>query len=119
MKVRTIKTLKNRVYTTEIYVEDFSQDENQKMVNYGEPEVNIGGTIPGVPLDIVYPDDLRRLKTDNPFIRSVDGRDFTTDAEAETAADEWAVEMVIRIKAAVDWIRALADTFTEETLETY
>ena len=40
-------------------------------------------------------------------------------AEAETAADEWAVEMVIRIKAAVDWIRALADTFTEETLETY
>jgi len=119
MKVRTIKTLKNRIYTTEIYVDDFSQMETQRMTNYGEPEINIGGTIPGVPLDIVYPDDLKRLVTDSPFTRSVDGRDFTTDVEAETAADEWAAEMVIRIKAAVDWVRALSDTFTEESLETY
>lgn len=119
MKIRTIKTLKNRIYTTEIYVEDFSQEEGKRMANYGEPEINIGGTIPGVPLDIVYPDDLKRLKTDSPFYRSVDGRDFTTDAEAETAADEWAAEMVVRIKAGIDYIRGLADTFTEESLETY
>lgn len=117
MKIRTIKNLSNRVYAVDVYADDFSELETERMVNYGEPEINIGGTIP--PTNLIYTDDLRRLKSDSPFSRKVDGRDFLTDAEAETAADEWGAELVVRIKAGVDYLRGLPDTFTDEALEQY
>lgn len=115
MKIRTIKTLSNRIYSVSIETSDFSQDEINRMVNYGEPELNIGGTVGAA----TYPDDLRLLKSDSPFPFSADGRDYTTDAEAEAAADAWAVEIISRIKTLMDALRALGDTFTEESVETY
>lgn len=117
MKIRTIKTILDRRYKVEVQTSDFSEVQTNRMVNYGEPEINVGGTIPATNLE--YTDSLKRLQSDSPFTFSSDGRDFATDAEAETAADEWAAEMTVRIKAGVDYINGLADTFSEETVETY
>jgi hypothetical protein len=115
MKIRVIKTLVDQRYAVHVEANDFSESEVKRMVNYGEPEIDLGGTI-GTE---TYPSDLEKLKSGSPFKRTVDGRDFLTLADAETQADAWATEIVARIKVAVDYVRALDDTFTEEAVETY
>ena len=115
MQIRVTKTLVDQRYAVHITADDFSDSEVERMINYGEPEINLGGTI-GTE---TYPDDLEKLKSGSPFKRTVDGRDFATLADAETQADAWATEMVARVKAGVDYVRALDDTFTQESLETY
>lgn len=115
MKIRTNQTLTDRKYTVVVGVEDFSELEEELMVNYGEPELNIGGTVGAV----TYTDDLKRLKSDSPFRFIADGRDYPLDSDAQTAAEDWQVEMASRIKALMDALRALVDTFTGEELETY
>lgn len=115
MKIRTNQTLADRKYTVVIATEDFSELEEELMKNYGEPELNVGGTV-GI---AVYPDDLRNLKTGSPFRFVADGRDYALDSDAQTAAEEWQAEMLVRIKALMDALRALVDSFTGEELETY
>ena len=115
MKIRTDKTLTDRRYRVSVFTSDFSENQVERMVNYGEPLVNLGGTV-GI---VVYPDAYEKIMSGSPFDFSADGRDYATDAEAELAADAWATEMGVRIKAAVDAIDALDDTFTGETVETY
>jgi len=115
MKIQTKKVVEDRKYYVSIYTSDFSEVEELRMVNYGEPDISMGGVI-GL---AEYPVTYRKLKTGSPFKFVADGRDYALDSDAETAADEWAAEIITRIKAAVDAIRSLDDTFTEESLETY
>ena len=115
MKIRTNQTLVDRRYTVSIETSDFSEAEVDRMKNYGEPEINVGGTVGAE----TYPDDLKKLKSDSPFTFTADGRDYTLDSDAQAAAEAWQAELVSRIQAAMDALRSLLDTFTGEELETY
>jgi hypothetical protein len=115
MKIRTLKTINNQKYTVQIETDDFSEEEIQFMEKYSEPELDIGGSFTGPPA-ITLPANLVRLKSDSPFREVFDFRD---DVQAEAQADVWGDEIVVRIKAAMDTLRANMDDFSGETLETY
>ena len=57
MIIRTFKELEDSLYKVKIHTEDFRQNDTDLMINFGEPEINIGGyyeAAPAVPalLDI-------------------------------------------------------------------
>ncbi len=112
---RTFKTLQNNKFMVEIRTEEFSELDTNLMLNFGEPEINAGGSFTGPPAYSLS-DDLEKIKSGSPFKQSFDSADF---GDAEARADVWADEIIVRLKAELDTLRALADGFTGETTETY
>jgi hypothetical protein len=118
MQIRTFKLLENNVFKVRIETADFSEQENENMVEFGEPEVEIGDDFTGPPA-FTLETRLVLLKNGSPFSQSFDTRDELTPQAAEDKANVWAVEVVDRIKTAVTALRALTDDFSGETLETF
>lgn len=120
MKVYTNKTLDNGVFNVNMITADFSADELRAMEILGEPEIDAGGVfdLDGAN-EFTLPNNLVRLKSGSPFIQGFDKRDHAAPTEAQIWADIWATEMLARIKASVDTLRAATDTFTNESMITY
>jgi len=72
--------------------------------------------VPPTEPTFTLPDNLELIKSDSPFAQGFDERD---SADAEARADLWTAEVTTKLKAAVTALRALDDTFTGETVETY
>jgi hypothetical protein len=84
------------------------------MANFGEPEIDLGGSFTGPPA-YDLPSNLARIMSESPFTQSFDERDH---ADAKDRANVWGDEMVDRIEAAVIALRALSDDYTREEVET-
>lgn len=112
MKLRTFKSLKDDVYKVTIYTEDWSTNDINLMLKFGEPEIDLGGEFEEP--DFTLNTNLVRIKTESPFNVSFDARDYE---DAEERADLWATTISERITTAVTTLRAQSDTFTSETVE--
>jgi hypothetical protein len=119
MKVRTFKAIENNKFSVSISAEDFSQDEEQKMNKFGEPEVNVGGLY-GNENDhtsgFILPDNYEKLKAafvSPGFKIAFDSRDYE---DAEKRADSWSSKVKDRIQEAIEALRQKDDTFTEEVV---
>lgn len=119
MKIYTNKTIDNGIFKVSIRTDDFSVDDNAAMAEVGEPQTNAGGVFDeGNPGEFTLPNNLVRIKSDSPFTIAFDSRDLTA-VTAQARANTWAAEMITRIEAAVDGLRAAVDTFTDESMITY
>jgi len=115
MKIRTVKEIIGNIFTVQVSTEEWSENDNESMASYGEPEIDLGGDFTGPPA-FSLPSTFSRIKSGSPFIGKFDGDD---EAEAEDFADVWATEIIARLKAEITTLRALSDEFTGETVETY
>jgi hypothetical protein len=115
VNIRTFKQIVSDVFQVSIHTEDWSEGDDELMASYGEPEIDLGGAFTGPPA-FTLPSNLTRIKSGSPFIGRFDGSDHV---DAEERADVWAAEVIVRLKAAIDTLRANSDTFTGETLEQY
>lgn len=107
MKIRTFIDIVNRVYQVEIHVTDVSEYEKELIANFGEPEVNVGGsfvgsiTAPGgeIPTEVEFaiPDRYLRVINDFPYKQVFDLRD---DENASLQAKIYADEIVARLASA-------------------
>ena len=118
MKILVKKTLSNDVCISQITTSDFSEGDISLMARFAEPEIDLGGTFGAGDGEFILPTDLVKIKSDSPFVYKADSRDLTRPV-AEDQADVWAAAIVVKIKAALDALRATTDTFTEETSQTY
>jgi len=75
--------------------------------------------VPAVQPAYDLPTNLRRIKADSPHVAKFDSRDETSDDVARDKANVWVRDMTVRIKEAMDALRANDDGYTGETLETY
>lgn len=115
MNIRTFKQIIGNVFQVSINTDDWSELDNQLMASYGEPEIDLGGSFTGPPA-FDLPSNYSRIKSGSPFIGRFDGDDY---GDAEQRADVWADEVVVRLKAAIDTLRANNDDFTGESVEQY
>jgi len=115
MKIRTVKSIIGNVYTVQLSTVEWSVNDGELMASYGEPEIDLGGDFTGPPA-FSLPNSLSRIKSGSPFVGKFDADD---EAQAEDFADIWTVEIIVRLKAAIDALRANTDEFTGETVETY
>ena len=114
MNIRSFYTLQNDVYKVKIVTEDWSQGDTTLMATFGEPEIDLGGSFTGPP-SYDLPSNLAKIMSESPFTQSFDSRDY---ADAEDRANVWGSEIGDRIDAAVVALRAQADDYTREEVET-
>lgn len=131
MKIRIFKKLVDNVFYVRVQTEDWSENDVQLMVKYGEPEINLGGTIVYTPtcssdsdsdpsdIPVKLDDVYVRIMTETPFTHKFDVRDFGCVADAQTVASEWASGLERTIISKVSDLRSKAEFFATEEITEY
>lgn len=119
MKIRAFYRLENGVYRVSINTEEWSENDIRLMEKFGEPEIDIGGTLTyedegSDPVSLVLEEEYRRIKSE-PIFASFDSRD---SSYAKRFANLWADEIIGKISAAYSSLHAHVDDFTRETVHT-
>ena len=124
MKIRIFKKLQNGVFDVRAQTEDWSENDKQLMVKYGEPEICLGGTFApneGSSSDdednpeIIIPNTYARVMTESPFTQKIDSRDCNGSiSNAQAIARLWASTIEDRIAEVVSELRTHNDSFTTE-----
>lgn len=122
MKIRTFLNMDDSVYRIVVLTEDWSEGDMELMVQFGEPEIDVGGKV-----DYLYNDEPKsktfgyeyvRVLHGFPCSRGFDVRDYDSEAEAVSIGNAWKDEVVDRIRESVMGLRAKAAPLpTEEIVE--
>jgi hypothetical protein len=118
MKIRTFYRLENDVYSVSIYIQDWSEGDKNLMQEFGEPQIDLGGTFGTGPNTFTLPNRLASILTNSPFTQNFDSRDYPTTPTAEDCANTWATTIASRLASAVTTLRANVDDYSRETVET-
>ena len=113
VNLRTFKDLKNNVYSVLLKFDTFPDQDLELMSDFGEPEVDVGGSFTGPPAFSNLATQLRKLKSGFPFTQTFDA---TGDAQAKDKANVWQSEMITRITAVMATLRGNTDDFSGESL---
>ena len=128
MKIRIFKKLQNGVFDVRVQTEDWSENDRNLMVKYGEPEVNLGGTFVSneesssssgssrESVEVVLPTVYARVMTESPFTQKFDARDCGSVENARSIAQQWSFRIEERISEVVAELRAKNDSFTTEEI---
>lgn len=122
MKIRVFQQMDNSVFRVAICTQDWSQGDIELMVQFGEPEVNVGGeiqyTFGGETKTKAFGDDFVRLLHGFPCTRGFDMRDYEDGDEATAVGSAWKEAVMGRISGAVHELRQKqAPLTTEEVTE--
>ncbi len=139
MKIRIYKRLIDKIFHVIVHTEDWSEADRLLMLKYGEPEINLGGTLYCGPnhyvgvssgdysedssssslvKEITIDDAYARVMTESPFIEKFDIRDFGFE-DAKILATEWGHMIEDRIIDAVKSLREKGDFFATEEITEY
>jgi hypothetical protein len=114
IQVKTTYELKNNNYLVKVETINFPQSDLDLIADFGEPTIEMGGTIPHTPSDYVLPTKQAFVKKGFPQTQLFDGVAF---ADAESRANDWATEILSRITAAMTTLRINTDLFTRQTTD--
>ena len=114
MKLRKFYILNADIYKVSLYTQEWSEADQALIEQFGEPEIDLGGSFTGPPA-FTLPSNLVRIMSESPFTQSFDFNDY---ADAEDRAGIWNTEIIVRIKSAVTTFRANTDDFSGEAVET-
>lgn len=130
MKKRVFQRLVDSTFEVVIFTEDWSCGDRELMVQFGEPEVNVGGEVYYVYEDVSsssgddavkvvnLPDELVRIMNGFPYSRIFDARDYESYEEARAVAAAWKEKVLGNIDEAVIRLRNMHVNFdTEEVSE--
>lgn len=104
-------------------IDSLSEDDKARMQKYGEPEINVGGTVvyypsatPETEASFELPDKYIKVRSESPYTQSFDSKspDFSIDTEIKAIA--YQSKYVAAYEEAFTALRAEADTFTGEYL---
>jgi hypothetical protein len=113
MDIKITQTLTNRFYNVKFDI-ILTDDENKLINKYGDPDVNYGGIITHLVLDVetpyfTLPDNYRKLRSGSGWIQKFDGN---MDVLAEDKAKEYASNVRTRLGDVIAELRANVDTFS-------
>jgi hypothetical protein len=110
-KVRIFSYLKNEVYTLrfENDATALSEDDKQLMRDFGEPEINMGGTfLPGDPDEYTLPNAYIKVRSGFPYTREFDAKSGEFATNTLTKVDGYRDEIIVRFTDAFETLRAKA-----------
>jgi glutathionyl-hydroquinone reductase len=95
--------------------EQLSEADKNLMRKLGEPEVNVGGVIPGEGDDSFTLDDKYiKIKSGLPYTAEFDSKDAPFDTNTQQKVENYREEIISRISTAFDDLRTFSDTFSGE-----
>lgn len=122
MKKRVFMNMDDAVFRIVVETEDWSEGDVELMDQYGEPEVNVGGTLEyefdGEQKTKEFGDQYVRILHGFPYSIGFDSRDYASYAEAKAVGCAWKDEILRRIDQKVTALREnVAQLPTEEVSE--
>lgn len=122
MKKRVFLSMDDAVFRVLISTEDWSEGDLDLMVQYGEPELNVGGEVTYLyneeSKSKVFGDEYVRILHGFPYSRGFDSRDYDGVAEARAVGNAWKEMVLDRINASVRALRENNEQLpTEEVSE--
>lgn len=91
MKKRVFSEMDNMVYRVVVDTEDWSQGDIELMDQFGEPEVNVGGSVKymfrGEQREMDIGDQYVRLLHGFPYARGFDARDYIGPVDESSSSD--------------------------------
>ena len=118
MKIYIMRSISGGSAKCRIFTSEFSQNDIVAMEAFSQPAIDLGGVFGTGPDAFELPNVLAELKTDSPFVQGFPVGDLGLE-EAKRRGLVWSDEIVARIKAALDALRAMVDEFTAESQITY
>lgn len=116
MKKRIYQGFDNSVFQVVVRTEDWSQGDLELMVQYGEPEVDIGGDIQylfdGETKTATFGSEFLRVLHGFPHVRGFDARDYPNETETKSLEEAkavgiaWKDAVLGRIDTAITSLRA-------------
>lgn len=122
MKIRVFSNMDNGVYRVVIGAEDWSEGDVLLMEQFGEPELDVGGTVSyefnGETRSKDLGSELVRVLHGLPYARGFDSRDYESVGEAVSAGRAWKEAVVKSVTDVVTKLRANEHSLpTEEVKE--
>jgi hypothetical protein len=118
-KLRVYRSIDNSVWKLTFVNDPEALSENDKklMRNFGEPEINLGGTfLDSTENEYTLPEKHVRVRTDFPFTQSFDAKDTVFLENTETKVEAFETEIVSRFTLAFTTLRENDDTFNGEAI---
>lgn len=120
MKARVFKSIENDVYQVLIQTEEFTEKEQQLMQEFGEPEINIGGTfLDATANEFTLPDSYVKIRSDFPYTQKFDSRDAAFSTNTSVKANAWKDAILDSINDSVTTLLATNDGFTGEEISNF
>jgi hypothetical protein len=110
------QNLTNGRYTVKLTITTLTAEETDLLTDFGTPAIEVGGDIIKAPDTVVGTLDSSTRKVNASFTVT-QSFDLSKFLQPEVAALAWGDQVVSRVKAALDSLRAKFDTFTETTTE--
>ena len=107
-KLRIFSYLQNDVYTLrfENDATAISEEDKQLMNDFGEPEINIGGTfLPATANTYVLPDAYLKVRSGFPFIQEFDAKSSTFSTNTLTKVAAYKADITTRFTSAFTTLR--------------
>ncbi len=99
--------------------EKIAESDKILMRHYGEPQINVGGTIlDGEETEFTLPDRYLKIRSDFPFQSEFDSKGTPFDTDTQAKVEGYRDEILDRIETALTTLRANVDTFTDTKLYT-
>ena len=120
MKIRTFENMCDSVFRVVVNTEDFSQDDLRLMCQFGEPEINFGGTVTYEFEDVSKTkeigDQYVRVFHGFPLAFGFDSRDFEGGSidEAIAVGRAWKTGVIEKITHAIGDLRSKAKVLPTE-----
>ena len=117
MTTRIYSKLDAGVYRVAIHTQDWSELDRGLMTRYSEPTIDLGGAFTSTDgyTEFELSNRIVRIMSESPFTQGFDARDY---GNAEAMAEVWKTTVFERLQAAIQELRARADTFTREEVVT-
>ncbi len=115
--LRVYQKIENDVYKL-TFVNDplqLSEADKKKMQQYGEPEIDLGGTfLADTELEYDLPSKLAKIRSDFPYTQEFDSRSEPFDTDTQTKVEGYRDQIVGLFTDAITTLREIPDTFTGE-----
>lgn len=122
MKIRVFLDMDDSVFRIAINTEDWSEGDITLMEQFGEPEVDVGGTVQyvldGEAKSKDFGSQFVRVLHGFPYARGFDRRDYDSYEEAIALGGAWKDMVVNKLRSSVSALRSNASPLpTEEVSE--
>lgn len=112
MKVTFDNSIANKVYKVIASTVEFATTDETLMAEFGEPTVNIGGTLKdtdGTTVLATLPDTYKRIMSDFPVTMTFNGSQF---ANPDKVAKAWTTSVETQVQTAITTLRSKTDDFS-------
>lgn len=117
MLFRVFQSIENDIWKV-LIVNDpdkISDTDKKLMKQYGEPEINVGGTfLSGTGNEFTLPATYVKIRSDFPYEQDFDSTATPFDTNTQTKVEGWRDAVLSLIDTAITTLRANVDTFTAE-----